>query len=343
MGKVTNIKYRKSDHIRINLENDVRSSLTTGLERYQFIHRALPEIDFDDVEISISFFEKRLSAPILISSMTGGTSEAAEINQSLAIAAQETGIAMGVGSQRIAIENNDLVSTFSIRKYAPDILLFANLGAIQLNYGYGLDECKRAVDMIEADALVLHLNALQEALQPEGDTKFSNLCRKIEEICTNLSRPVIVKEVGWGFSIQDVKLLIDAGVSAIDVAGAGGTSWSQVEMYRAKNENQAQIASSFVNWGIPTSDAIKNVREISGEIPIIASGGIRNGVEISKCIALGANLCGLAGPFLKAAKVSTKKIVETVEVILAEIRISMFASGVKNINDLDESVIYNHE
>lgn len=343
MGKVTNIKSRKSDHIQINLENDVRSSLTTGLERYQFIHRALPEIDFDDVEISISFFEKRLSAPILISSMTGGTSEAAEINQNLATAAQETGIAMGVGSQRIAIENSNLVSTFSIRKYAPDILLFANLGAIQLNYGYGLDECKRAVDMIEADALVLHLNALQEALQPEGDTKFSNLCRKIEEICTNLSRPVIVKEVGWGFSIQDVKLLIDAGVSAIDVAGAGGTSWSQVEMYRAKNENQAQIASSFVNWGIPTSDAIKNVREISGEIPIIASGGIRNGVEISKCIALGANLCGLAGPFLKAAKVSTKKIVETVEVILAEIRISMFASGVKNINDLDESVIYNHE
>ena len=175
MGKVTNIKSRKSDHIRINLENDVRSSLTTGLERYQFIHRALPEIDLGEVDTSLSFFNKELSAPVLISSMTGGTSEAADINRKLAIAAQEARIAMGVGSQRVAIENNNQVKTFSIRKYAPDILLFANLGAVQLNYGYGPDECKRAVEMIDADALVLHLNALQEALQPEGDTNFRNL------------------------------------------------------------------------------------------------------------------------------------------------------------------------
>jgi isopentenyl-diphosphate delta-isomerase len=343
MGKVTNIKSRKSDHIRINLENDVRSSLTTGLERYQFIHRALPEIDLGEVDTSLSFFNKELSAPVLISSMTGGTSEAADINRKLAIAAQEARIAMGVGSQRVAIENNNQVKTFSIRKYAPDILLFANLGAVQLNYGYGPDECKRAVEMIDADALVLHLNALQEALQPEGDTNFRNLYTKIEEICKKLAKPVVVKEVGWGFSSQDAKLLMNAGVSAIDVAGAGGTSWSQVEMYRAEDDRQAQIASSFVNWGIPTSNAIRNVRNVSVDIPLIASGGIRNGVDIAKCIALGANLCGLASPLLKAAQVSAENTFDTIEIIMAEIRISMFSSGVKNLSGLDESVLFHIE
>ncbi|MFN2175637.1 MAG: type 2 isopentenyl-diphosphate Delta-isomerase [Anaerolineales bacterium] len=343
MGKVTNIKSRKSDHIRINLENDVRSSLTTGLERYQFIHRALPEIDLGEVDTSLSFFNKELSAPVLISSMTGGTSEAADINRKLAIAAQEARIAMGVGSQRVAIENNNQVKTFSIRKYAPDILLFANLGAVQLNYGYGPDECKRAVEMIDADALVLHLNALQEALQPEGDTNFRNLYTKIEEICKKLAKPVVVKEVGWGFSSQDAKLLMNAGVSAIDVAGAGGTSWSQVEMYRAEDDRQAQIASSFVNWGIPTSNAIRNVRNVSVDMPLIASGGIRNGVDIAKCIALGANLCGLASPLLKAAQVSAENTFDTIEIIMAEIRISMFSSGVKNLSGLDESVLFHIE
>ncbi|MFN2127995.1 MAG: type 2 isopentenyl-diphosphate Delta-isomerase [Anaerolineales bacterium] len=343
MGKVTNIKSRKSDHIRINLENDVRSSLTTGLERYQFIHRALPEIDLGEVDTSLSFFNKELSAPVLISSMTGGTSEAADINRKLAIAAQEARIAMGVGSQRVAIENHNQVKTFSIRKYAPDILLFANLGAVQLNYGYGPDECKRAVEMIDADALVLHLNALQEALQPEGDTNFRNLYTKIEEICKKLAKPVVVKEVGWGFSSQDAKLLMNAGVSAIDVAGAGGTSWSQVEMYRAEDDRQAQIASSFVNWGIPTSNAIRNVRNVSVDMPLIASGGIRNGVDIAKCIALGANLCGLASPLLKAAQVSAENTFDTIEIIMAEIRISMFSSGVKNLSGLDESVLFHIE
>jgi isopentenyl-diphosphate delta-isomerase len=275
--------------------------------------------------------------------MTGGTSEAADINRKLAIAAQEARIAMGVGSQRVAIENNNQVKTFSIRKYAPDILLFANLGAVQLNYGYGPDECKRAVEMIDADALVLHLNALQEALQPEGDTNFRNLYTKIEEICKKLAKPVVVKEVGWGFSSQDAKLLMNAGVSAIDVAGAGGTSWSQVEMYRAEDDRQAQIASSFVNWGIPTSNAIRNVRNVSVDIPLIASGGIRNGVDIAKCIALGANLCGLASPLLKAAQVSAENTFDTIEIIMAEIRISMFSSGVKNLSGLDESVLFHIE
>src|SRR4030067_1967063 len=233
MKKVTPISERKSDHIRINLENDVRSGVTTGLEKYRFFHRALPEINLEDVDLGLEIFGKRLQAPILISSMTGGTQEAAKINQNLAVAAQESGIAIGVGSQRAAIEHPKLASTFQLRKFAPEILLFANLGAIQLNYGYGIQECRRAVDMIEADALILHLNSLQEAVQPEGETNFAGLLHKIEMVCRALPAPVIAKEVGWGFSVEDISLLVNAGVAAIDVAGAGGTSWSQVEMHRA--------------------------------------------------------------------------------------------------------------
>jgi isopentenyl-diphosphate delta-isomerase len=221
MSKVTGISSRKADHIRINLEEDVLSGLTTGLERYRFNHQALPEINLEDIDLGQDLFERTLRAPILISSMTGGTPEAGAINQILASAAQETGIAMGVGSQRAALEHPELTPTFKVRKNAPDILLFANLGAVQLNYGYGIEECQRAVDMIEADALVLHLNAIQEAVQPEGQSRFEGLLDKIEEVCKTLPVPVIAKEVGWGFSQDAARYLAKAGVTAIDVAGAG--------------------------------------------------------------------------------------------------------------------------
>ncbi|OGC77536.1 MAG: type 2 isopentenyl-diphosphate Delta-isomerase [candidate division Zixibacteria bacterium RBG_16_50_21] len=334
MKKVTPISERKSDHIRINLENDVRSGVTTGLEKYRFFHRALPEINLEDVDLGLEIFGKRLQAPILISSMTGGTQEAAKINQNLAVAAQESGIAIGVGSQRAAIENPKLASTFQLRKFAPEILLFANLGAIQLNYGYGIQECRRAVEMIEADALILHLNALQEAVQPEGDTRFSGLCKKIEDICRNLQVPVIAKEVGWGFSEADIHLLLDAGVSAIDVAGAGGTSWSQVEMYRAKNPSQARLAAAFVNWGIPTADAIQNVRIIAPGLKVIASGGLRSGVDLAKCLALGAAMGGLASPFLKAAAVSAEETITAIHEIRDEMQVCMFACGAKDLESM---------
>lgn len=334
MKKVTPISERKSDHIRINLENDVRSGVTTGLEKFRFFHRALPEINLEDVDLSLEIFGKRLRAPILISSMTGGTQEAAKINQNLAVAAQEAGLAMGVGSQRAAIEQPQLAPTFQLRKYAPEILLFANLGAVQLNYGYGIQECRRAVDMIEADALILHLNALQEAVQPEGDTRFSGLSKKIEAICRNLEVPVIAKEVGWGFSEADIHLLADAGISAIDVAGAGGTSWSQVEMYRAKNPNQARLAGAFVNWGVPTADAIQNVRNIAPGLKVIASGGLRSGVDLTKCLALGASLGGLASPFLKAAAVSAEETISAIHEIRDEVRVCMFACGAKDLESL---------
>jgi isopentenyl-diphosphate delta-isomerase len=337
MAKVTQISSRKSDHIRINLEEDVRSGLTTGLERYHFIHQALPELNLNEVDLSQNIFKRRVRAPILISSMTGGTEEAAVINRNLASAAQQTGIAMGLGSQRAAIDHPELAPTFQVRQFAPDVLLFANLGAIQLNYRYGVDECQQAVDMIEADALILHLNALQEAVQPEGDTLFAGLLSKIETVCRSLPVPVIAKEVGWGFSEQTARQLAGAGVAAIDVAGAGGTSWSQVEMHRAKNASQARLAAAFVDWGIPTSEAILNVRRAAPGLTIIASGGLRSGVDIAKCIALGASMGGMAGPFLKAAARSLEETVQTIEELKREIQVCMFATGAGDVKALQNT------
>jgi isopentenyl-diphosphate delta-isomerase len=335
MSKVAPIDQRKADHIKINLEKDVRSASTTGLENYHFIHEALPEVDLERVDTSLSLFGKRLAAPILISSMTGGTADAETINLRLAEAAQEMKIAMGVGSQRAAIENLEQARTFQVRRVAPDILLFANLGAVQLNYGYGLDQCRRAVDMIGADALIFHFNPLQEAVQDAGDTNFEGLARKIEQICKQLEVPVIAKEVGWGISERSAKLLADCGVSAIDVAGAGGTSWSQVEMYRAPDEFTRELAATFVGWGIPTTESLLNVRKASPQTMVFASGGLQDGLDIAKCIALGATLGGMAGPFLKAAATSTKSAVQMMKLTKRQIEVTMFASGAKEMRDLE--------
>ncbi|MGP8330143.1 MAG: type 2 isopentenyl-diphosphate Delta-isomerase [Methanosarcinaceae archaeon] len=334
MTKVAPIDQRKAEHIRICLDEDVESALSTGLEKYRFVHEALPEISLSDVDLGLLLYKKHLRAPILISSMTGGTEEAATINARLAEAAQETGIAMGLGSQRAAIENPAQIPTFSIaRKMAPDALLFANLGAVQLNYGYGIDECRRAVDMLEADALILHLNPLQEALQAGGDTNFAGLAKKIEEICKQLEVPVIAKEVGWGISERTAKLLADCGVDTIDVAGAGGTSWSQVEMHRAPDEFTRQLAATFADWGINTADSILNVKKAAPEMTIFASGGLKNGLDIAKSIALGATLGGMTGPFLSAAMVSTEKIVEAIELTKKQIEVAFFAAGILNTKD----------
>ncbi len=335
MVKVAHIDRRKADHIKINLEQDVRSMLTNGLECYHFIHEALPELDLEAVETTINLFGKKLNAPILISSMTGGTEEAKTINRRLAEAAQINGVAMGVGSQRAAIENPDLAETFSItRKVAPDILLFANLGAVQLNYGYGIDHCHRAVDMIQADALILHLNPLQEALQLGGDTNFAGLAKKIEKVCNEIDVPVVVKEVGWGISERTAKTLAECGVSAIDIAGAGGTSWSQVELHRATDEFTRELAATFVGWGIPTADSILNVKKAVPKMTIFASGGIKDGLDIAKCIALGASLGGMAGEFLKVAAVSATKVVKMIKLTQRQIQVAMFAAGVGEIGEM---------
>lgn len=334
MKKVTETGARKSDHIRINLEENVSSSISTGFEKYRYIHEALPEISLNEIDLSTTIFGKVLQAPILISSMTGGTKEAEQINQNLAQAAQKIGIAMGVGSQRAAIEDPSLEPTFQIRNLAPDILLFANLGAVQLNYGYGLDECRRAVEMIQADALILHLNALQEALQPEGNTNFKGILSRIEKITRHLDIPVIAKEVGWGISAATARRLANAGVAAIDVAGAGGTSWSQVEMYRAESDEQARLAAHFVNWGIPTTESIRQVRKAVPDLPVIASGGLRDGQDIAKSISLGASIGGMAGTFLKAATISAETVVNLIEETAKLLKITMFGAGVGSIDQL---------
>jgi isopentenyl-diphosphate delta-isomerase len=335
--KSSSTSSRKEDHIQINLNKKVQSGLSTGLESYYFIHQALPELNLDDIQLDLQLFGKEISAPVFISSMTGGTESARKINQNLALAAQRTNIPLGLGSQRAALENPELADTYQIRDLAPDILLFANLGAIQLNNGLTVEHCQKAVDMIQADALILHLNALQEAVMADGNTNFLGISEKILEVCQNLSVPVIVKEVGWGISKQAAKLLKKAGVAGIDVAGAGGTSWTEVEMHRAENETDKNIASAFVNWGIPTAESIQITRDLLPNIPIFASGGLRNGLDIAKSIALGANMGGMAGPFLKAAAISADAVVNEIKRIKREIQICMFVAGVANLESLSET------
>lgn len=339
------VERRKSDHIRINVEEDVSfRGLTTGLEKHYFMHQALPEMDFGAVDTTQHIFGKSLPVPLLISSMTGGTSEAYEINRILAEAAQEVGMAMGLGSVRAAIADSDLAYTYQVRDVAPDVLLFANLGAVQLNYGYGVDESMRSVEICQADALILHFNALQEAVQPEGDGNFSGLLAKVEKICQKLPVPVIAKEVGWGISENTAKNLANAGIAAIDVAGAGGTSWSQVEMYRAPTKRHARVAGAFIDWGIPTADSLRYCRVGAPDISLIASGGIRNGIDVAKCIALGASLVGLAGDFLRAAvSGGVEEVVETAGAITDELRVAMFCSGVSDLKALSETPLYKRQ
>ncbi len=337
-----NHEQRKSDHIRINLEENVNfNQLSAGLENYFFMHQAVPELDLDQVDTTAEIFQKPLRTPLLISSMTGGTAEARAINRTLAAAAQEVGMAMGLGSQRAAIENDALADTYWVRDVAPSIPLFANLGAVQLNYGYGLAECQRAVDMVKADALILHFNVLQEAVQPEGDGNFSGLLKKVAQICRRLPVPVIAKEVGWGFSLEAARQLREAGVAAIDVAGAGGTSWSQVEMHRAPSARHARVAGAFVDWGIPTAVSLQYCRQAAPGLPIFASGGIHNGIEVAKCLALGANLVGIAGDFLRAADAGgIPGVIELAAAVTDELRVAMICSGAGNLSALAETPLY---
>jgi isopentenyl-diphosphate delta-isomerase len=331
---------RKSDHIRINLQEDVNfKHVSTGFERYRFIHCALPDLNIEDVDTANTLLGKRLTAPLLISSMTGGAPEARQINQRLAEAAQAAGVGMGLGSQRAGLEEPALADTYRVRHLAPDILLLANLGAVQLNYGYGPDECRRAVEMVEADALILHLNPLQEALQPEGDTRFAGLLNKIEAICQASEVPVVVKEVGWGISEPVARQLASAGVAALDIAGAGGSSWSQVEMHRATTEHQRQVAAAFAEWGIPTAASLRMAQRGAPGLSIIASGGIRDGVQMAKAIALGAAACGVAGPFLRAASESTADVADLIAVLTAQLRVAMFAAGATDIPALQRTSI----
>lgn len=328
---------RKADHIRINLEENVQfAHLTTGFERYRLVHQALPELDLRTVDTAVNLLGKRLKAPLLVSSMTGGTAAAAAINRNLAQAAQTRGVAMGLGSQRAGLEQAETAHTFRVRDVAPDILLFANLGAVQLNRGYGLDKCRRAVDMIRADALILHVNPLQEVLQPDGDWDWRGLLGKIGAVCRDLGAPVVVKEVGWGISEKVARQLAEAGVAAIDIAGAGGTSWSAVESFRAPTETLRQLCLAFDDWGIPTAETLQMARRGAPRVPLIASGGMRTGIETAKALALGASAVGIAAPFLKAATTSADAVVAAVDQLVAELRIAMFCSGAGDVAALQE-------
>src|SRR5579872_7306212 len=326
---------RKADHIRINLEADVAGKgVGNGFDDYRFIHRALPDVDLAEIETSTSIFGRALAAPLLISCMTGGTDEARRINRNLARAAQEAGLALGLGSGRVLFEHPDLLDSFAVRKLAPDVALFANLGAVQLNRGYDADDCMRLVSQLDADALVLHLNALQEALQPGGDANFSGLLPKIAAVCSTLDVPVVVKEVGWGIAPDIVRALFDAGVSAVDVAGAGGTSWSEVERHRIDDPVRTRVAAAFGGWGIPTTAALIGARLAVPDGTIIASGGVRNGTDIAKALTLGADSVGMAGPLVRAAAAGDAALEETIAVILEELRLVMFCVGASHVGDL---------
>lgn len=331
---------RKGEHIRICLQEQVNSvGIETGLERYRFKHNALPELSFSEIKLDTEWFGKRLGAPLLVSSMTGGTDEAGAINRRLAIVAEERGWAIGLGSMRAAIENEQLAASFSIRKDAPSVPVIANIGAVQFNYGFGVDSCRRAVEIAEADALVLHLNSMQEVFQPEGDTDFRNLLSAIAQVCKRSGVPVGIKEVGWGIDADTAEALMEAGVSFIDAAGAGGTSWSQVEKFRSQDELRRQAAEAFADWGIPTAESVTEIRSRLPQANIIASGGLRTGVDAAKAIALGANLAGFGRVLLPQAaggshQVSQEQLLQQFKRIEFELRTAMFGIGAGSINEL---------
>ena len=336
--------HRKADHIRIVLEEDVLGKgVSTGFERFLLEHCALPSIDLDEVDLGLTLWGKSLANPWLISSMTGGTPEAQRINLHLAEVAQALGIAMGLGSQRAAIENPDLAITYKVRSVAPDILLFANLGAVQLNYGYGLEEARRAVAMIEADALILHLNPLQEAVQPDGDRQWSGLWTKLEALVKALEVPVIIKEVGNGISRNVARRLEACGVGAIDVAGAGGTSWSEVEAHRQTDRQAKEVAHSFADWGLPTALSLREVVQGTGDIPIFASGGIRSGIDGAKAIAMGATLVGSAAPGLGAAQSNVQEVYDHYEARLKELKIAAFCCDAANLSQLGQVPLWDRQ
>ncbi len=327
---------RKAEHIRLAL--DPRMQARTGaFDAWQFRHEALPDMSLSDVDTSTTFLGKRLEAPILISCMTGGTDLAARINRHLAEAAQRCGVALGVGSQRKALEDPSQAATFQVRPLAPTVPLLGNLGAVQLNYGYGVRECAAAVDMIGADALVLHLNPLQEAIQPEGQCDFAGLADKNGEVARQLPVPVVAKEVGSGLSSATARRLADRGVLIFDTAGVGGTSWARIEAARA---HDAEMGEIFADWGIPTPDSIVELRALPG-VTIIGSGGLRSGVDVAKALALGAHLGGLAQPFLEAAMESADAVAARIERIVRELRVAMFCVGARDLEALRRTEIRN--
>jgi isopentenyl-diphosphate Delta-isomerase len=323
---------RKQDHLRICAKEDVEAG-DAGFDLVRLKHRASPEIDLADINTETRFLGKTLAFPLIFEAITGGTPEAAKVNRTLARVAQDYGLGMGVGSQRAAIENPSLSSTYVVRDVAPDILLIGNLGAVQLNYGYGIKECKKAVEMIDADALALHLNPLQEAIQPEGNTNFRGVIGKINKVARELDAPVIVKEVGCGIDMETARRL---KVAAIDVGGMGGTSWSLVESHR-NSDTMGAVGITYSTWGIPTLECIVNLSKT--KTPLISSGGIRSGLDAAKAVALGADVAGVALPLLRAYYAGRENAIrEYVDKFIAEFKCAMYLTGSTEIKQLRKRV-----
>lgn len=332
------IHQRKAEHIEITLNEKVTgNTISTGLERVHFIHNALPEIDFKDISIESKFLDQRRKTPFVISSMTGGAAFAETINRNLAIAAEEKGWVLALGSMRALIESEEHRSSFQVRQYAPSVPIIANLGAVQLNYGFGVEQCRQIIEMTDANALVLHLNTIQEVIQPNGDLNFKDLLGKIESLTQTLGVPIGVKEVGWGIDGQTAKRLCDVGISFIDVAGAGGTSWSQVEKFRSPEPIKRAAAETFSDWGNPTVDCVVSVRNSIEEQSIVASGGMYTGLDAAKTIALGADMVGFGRSILKEATQSVEDVISVMETKELELRMAMFGIGAASIQELQSS------
>ena len=333
---MADIAKRKSEHLDIVLSNRARMQPSlTGFDDIKFEHVALPELDYGEIDVSTTFLGKSVKAPLLISSMTGGPEHAELINTNLALAAETLGIAFAVGSQRIALENVSSIGlNKELRQRAPTIPLLSNFGAVQLRDWDGTAMALKAVEMLEADALILHLNPLQEILQPEGDRNWSGLLLKIEQLAASADFPIVVKEVGAGISGNIALQLYNAGISIIDVAGAGGTSWAAVEGDRAKDKRTKNLANIFREWGIPTARAVADIRRNVPHATIIASGGIRHGQDAAKSIALGADMVGQAAGILASALKSPEAIVEQFEEFIEALKITCFCTGSRNLKSL---------
>ncbi len=325
---------RKARHLDIVLNDDVLSRLDAGFSAVRLHHEALPERALEDVDTRAVFLGKPLRAPLIISSMTGGTARARAINEHLAVAAEAAGVGLALGSHRAALENPALVGTYDVRRVAPGVVLFANLGAVQLNYGLTVDDARRAVDDVAADGLYLHLNPLQEAIQKGGDTNFRGLLAKIAQLCARLPVPVVVKGVGSGIAAKTARRLLDAGVAAIDVAGAGGTSWALVEGRRSDDRTRERIAESFGGWGYPTAEATVALRAALPGATIVASGGVTSGIDIAKALAIGADLAGVGRHVLEPATRSAQAVADTLDELILGLRIAMFASGCGTLAEL---------
>jgi len=334
-------KKRKAEHIRISLNEDTQArKTTTSFEDIYLIHKPLPEINKHEIDLSVTFLDHTFAAPLIVGAITGGTSEATKINATIAEAVEELDLGMGVGSQRAAIEDKELEETFAItRKKAPTAFIIANIGGVQLVNGFGLKEVEKAVKMIEADAVAVHLNPLQEAVQLEGQTNFKGILKRIGEISRGVDKPIIVKETGAGMAAEVAEKLEDVGVKAIDVSGAGGTSFAAVEYYRSKRREknfQHKLGNIFWEWGIPTGISIVEVSQ-TVSIPVIASGGVRDGVDAAKALALGASLTSLSQPILPAAVKGVEEIKNMLSLLIEELRTVMFLVGADSVRTLHQT------